>query len=57
MTFENELPEFLVATEMVFLAQLIRNATKTHIIPKEVMTKHKIDNDNYEIFFVRAFHI
>lgn len=54
MTFENEeneLPEFLVATEMVFLVQLIRNATKTHIIPKEVMTNHKIDNDNYEKFF------
>lgn len=54
MTFENEeneLPEFLVATEMVFLVQLIRNATKTHIIPKEVMTKHKLDNDNYEKFF------
>lgn len=54
MTFENEeneLPEFLVATEMVFLVQLIRNATKTHIMPKEVMTKHKIDTDNYEKFF------
>lgn len=54
MTFENEeneLPEFLVATEMVFLVQLIRNATKIHVIPKEVMTKHKIDNNNYEKFF------
>ncbi|WP_238917839.1 AraC family transcriptional regulator [Clostridium sp. YIM B02555] len=54
MTFENtenELPEFLVAIEMVFLVQLIRNATKTRIIPKEVVTKHKIDNDNYEKFF------
>lgn len=54
MTFENEeneLPEFLVATEMVFLVQLIRNATKTHIIPKEVMTRYKIDNDNYGRFF------
>lgn len=48
---ENELPEFLVATEMVFLAQLMRNATKTHIVPKEVITKHKLDNDNYEKFF------
>ncbi|MEQ8199768.1 MAG: AraC family transcriptional regulator [Clostridiaceae bacterium] len=54
MTFENEeneLPEFLVAIEMVFLVQLMRNATKNHIVPKEVMTKHKIDNDNYEKFF------
>lgn len=54
MTFENEeneLPEFLVAIEMVFLVQLMRNATKTHIVPKEVMTNHKIDNDNYEKFF------
>ena len=54
MTFENEeneLPEFLVAIEMVFLVQLVRNATKTHIVPKEVMTKHKIDKDNYEKFF------
>lgn len=54
MTFENEeneLPEFLVAIEMVFLVQLMRNATKTHIIPKGVMTKHNIDNDNYEKFF------
>ncbi|NSB25561.1 helix-turn-helix domain-containing protein [Clostridium saccharoperbutylacetonicum] len=48
---ESELPEFLVEIEMVFLVQLIRNATKTHSIPKEVMTKHKIDNDNYEKFF------
>jgi AraC-like DNA-binding protein len=54
MTFENEeneIPEFLVAAEMVFLVQLMRNATKTHIIPKEVMTKYKINNDNYEKFF------
>lgn len=54
MTFENEenqLPEFLVAIEMVFLVQLMRNATKTHIIPKEVMTNHKLDNDNYEKYF------
>ncbi|AIF52951.1 AraC family transcriptional regulator [Pelosinus sp. UFO1] len=54
MTFENEeneLPEFLVAAEMVFLVQLMRNATKTHIVPKEVMTKHRIDNNNYEKFF------
>lgn len=54
MTFENkenQLPEFLVATEMVFLVKLMRNATKTHIIPKEVITIHKLDNNNYEKFF------
>lgn len=54
MTFEeegNELPEFLVAIEMVFLVQLIRNATKKYIVPKEVLTKYKLDNDNYEKFF------
>lgn len=54
MTFENkenQLPEFLVATEMVFLVKLMRNATKTHIIPKEVITIHKLNNNNYEKFF------
>lgn len=54
MTFENEeneLPEFLVTTEMVFLIQIVRNATKVHIVPKEIMTMHKLDNDNYEKFF------
>lgn len=54
ITFENEeyqLPEFLVAIEMVFLVQLIRNATQTCIIPKEVMTRYKLDNNNYKKFF------
>lgn len=54
MTFvneENELPEFLVASEMVFLVQLMRSATKIHIMPKEVMTKYNLNNDNYEKFF------
>lgn len=54
MAFENEeyeLPEFLVTIEMVFLVQLLRNATKSHIVPKEVMTKYKIDNDSYKKFF------
>lgn len=54
LTFENEenrLPEFLVEIEMVFLVQLIRNATKVHIVPKEVMTNYKLDNDIYESFF------
>ncbi len=46
-----ELPEFLVATEMVFLINLIRNATKTHIIPTEIMTIYKLNDINYEEFF------
>lgn len=48
---ENELPEFLVATEMVFLIVLIRNATKEHIVPIEIMTKYNLDNDDYTKFF------
>lgn len=46
-----KLPEFLVATEMAFLVQLFRNATKTHIIPMEITTQYRIDNDDYEKFF------
>ena len=45
ITSENEkleLPEFLVMTEMVFLVNLIRNATKEQIIPKSVIMSHKI---------------
>lgn len=54
MSFSNnksELPEFLVGTEMVFLITLIRNATKEHIVPIEVMTRYDLDNDDYEKFF------
>ncbi|MFC3749554.1 AraC family transcriptional regulator ligand-binding domain-containing protein [Paenibacillus sp. GCM10012306] len=54
MSFENEeyeVPEFLIGAEMVFLVQLMRNATKTHVVPKEVMTQHQIDHDHYESFF------
>ena len=54
MTFENkadQLPEFLVAIEMVFLIQLMRNATKKHIIPKKVMTNYNLNSDDYESFF------
>ena len=66
MTFENEeneLPEFLVATEMVFLVQLIRNATKTHIIPNIKNSDMLSDDIAYLLgyqdlnSFVRAFHI
>lgn len=48
---KNELPEFLVATEMVFLITLIRSATKEHIVPVEVMTIYDLNNDDYEKFF------
>lgn len=48
---KNEMPEFLVMTEMVFLIILIRSATKEHIVPIEVMTKYNLDNDDYEKFF------
>lgn len=48
---EYELPEFLVAIELVFLVNLIRNATKTYIVPKEIVTKYKLDNEKYEKFF------
>lgn len=46
-----ELPEFLVATEMIFLLNLLRTATKTHIVPKEVMTVYQLDDIGYEDFF------
>ena len=48
---KNEMPEFLVMTEMVFLIILIRSATKEHIVPIEVITKYNLDNDDYEKFF------
>lgn len=48
---KNELPEFLVAIEMVFLITLIRSATKEHIVPIEVVTKYNLYNDDYEKFF------
>ena len=48
---KNEMPEFLLMTEMVFLIILIRSATKEHIVPIEVITKYNLDNDDYEKFF------
>ena len=48
---KNELPEFLVVTEMVFLITLIRSATKENIVPIEVMTKYSLDNSDYKKFF------
>lgn len=48
---KNELPEFLVVTEMVFLITLIRSATKENIVPIEVMTKYSLDNNDYKKFF------
>lgn len=48
---KNELPEFLIASEIVFLITLIRNATKENIVPLEVMTKYDLDNQAYAEFF------
>lgn len=48
---KNELPEFLIASEIVFLITLIRNATKENIIPLEVITKYDLDNQAYADFF------
>lgn len=48
---EYELPEFLISIEMVFIINLLRKATKSHIIPKEIMTTHKLENVHYEEFF------
>lgn len=54
LTTENaalELPEFLVRLEMVLLIHLIRNATKEHLVPKEIMMRHQVVNPAYEAFF------
>lgn len=48
---EKKLPELLVAVEMVIFVQIIRKATNEHIIPKEVITEHNLDTDDYEEFF------
>lgn len=53
MTMENskyKLPEFLIETEMAFLVNLIRNAVKEHIVPQDVMVRHKITNHAYKDF-------
>ncbi|GAB5491530.1 MAG: AraC family transcriptional regulator [Phototrophicaceae bacterium] len=48
----NELPATLIAMEFVWWVQLIRLATREHIIPKAVYTKHEIPNKQaYEDFF------
>ncbi len=54
ITSENEkleLPEFLVITEMVFLVNLMRNATKEQIIPRSVTMRHKISEPVCHEFF------
>lgn len=54
MTFEKseyELPEYLLASELVFTLQLIRNATKKRIIPKEIKTKYDLDTKVYNDYF------
>lgn len=45
-----ELPEILVGTEFVFIAGLIRRATKEPISPLRAQTKHKMKNPAYEEF-------
>ena len=48
---KNEMPKFLVLSEMIFLITIIRNATKEHIIPVGIETKFNLDNDDYEKYF------
>lgn len=48
ITTENEieeLPGFLVETEFVLIINLIRRATKEHIIPVNLMTRYSVMND------------
>ena len=47
---ELELPEVIVMTEIVFLVNLIRNATKEKIIPKSVTMKYKISESSCHEF-------
>lgn len=54
LTFERkefELPEYLVACELVFALQIMRNATKKFIVPKEITTRYNLDTDGYEKYF------
>lgn len=46
-----ELPEIIIGIEMVLLLNLIRKATKKHIIPKKVIVKRPFTNLEYERFF------
>lgn len=48
---EYELPEFLVASEMVFALQIMRNATKKHIVLKQITTRYSLDTEGYEEYF------
>ena len=48
---EYEIPEFLVASEMIFTLEIIRKATKNHIIPKKIVSKYRFDNSSYENYF------
>lgn len=54
MTFERnefKLPEFLVASEFVFTLQIMRNATKNHIIPNEITTIYNLSTAGYKEYF------
>ena len=45
-----ELPEIIVGIEMVLLLNLIRKATKVHIVPEKVTVKNLFSNNEYEKF-------
>lgn len=45
-----ELPEIIVGIEMVLLVNLIRKATKEHIVPQNVYIRKPFENVNYENF-------
>ena len=51
-----ELPYVLVMTEMVFLINLIRKATKETVIPKEITARHLATNIEYERYFQTKVH-
>ncbi len=42
-----EMPWFLVETEMVFVINIIRKATKETIIPAKILMRHSIDNEAF----------
>lgn len=47
---KNELPQFLVETEMVFIVGIIRKATKEEINPVSIKMKKPLEEDAFEKF-------
>ena len=45
-----ELPEIILGVEMVLLTNLIRKATKEHVIPTRIYTRKAFQNPEYEKF-------